>query len=41
MSIGGSDKKTADRDDDKRRRVNPENEPKHPTLKPHKQKPKD
>lgn len=27
--------------DDKRRRVNPETKPKHPTLKPHKHKPND
>jgi hypothetical protein len=37
----GPKPKTEERKDDKRRRVNPENQPKHPSLKPHKHKPKD
>lgn len=37
----GPKPKTDEGKDDKRRRVNPENQPKHPDLKPHKHEPND
>jgi hypothetical protein len=37
----GPKPKKTDGKDDKRRRVDPPNQPKHPALKPHKHKPKD
>ena len=37
----GPKPKTESGSDDRRRRVNPESKPKHPTLKPHKHEPND
>lgn len=37
----GPKPKKEDSADDRRERVTPETKPKHPTLKPHKHKPKD